>query len=148
MEDKQVPIFPHIVGKYSLLLGKIFPYFMGTNSHKIREYFPTICGTKRICTSPIMVDYLFIYSCYRLTGKDTVRNESQQRSACRCAKSTYIIINQWIESKNGKFGVKSVKDVKGRLFFTPSPKTPVKQSVTNREGCEGKKLNFITELYT
>ncbi|WP_301875049.1 hypothetical protein, partial [Bacteroides caecimuris] len=54
---------------------------------------------KRICTSPVMVDYLFLYSCYRLTGKDTMRNENQQRSACRCAKSRYIIINQRIESK-------------------------------------------------
>ncbi len=65
----------------------------------MREYFPTIYGTKRICTSPVMADYLFLYSCYRLTGKDTMRNENQQRSACRCAKIGYVIINQRIESK-------------------------------------------------
>ena len=26
---------PYIVGKYSLLTGKIFPYFLGINSHNI-----------------------------------------------------------------------------------------------------------------
>ena len=42
--------------------------------------------------------------------------------------------------------VKGVKDVKRRLFLNPSQKAPVKQTVTDREGCEGEKLNFIIEL--
>nr|DAV82479.1 MAG TPA: hypothetical protein [Caudoviricetes sp.] len=40
-----------------------------------------------------------------------------------------------------------MKGVKRRLFFIRSPKTPVKQMITVREGCEGGKLNFIIELY-
>ena len=45
MEGKQVPIVPHIVGKYSLLTGKRFSYIVGINSHNIREHFPIIYGT-------------------------------------------------------------------------------------------------------
>ena len=78
MKEVQIPIVPHIVGKDSLLLGKRFPHFVGTNSHNMREYFPTICGTIGTCTSLVMVDYLFLYSCYRLTGKNTMRNENQK----------------------------------------------------------------------
>ncbi|MFR4194503.1 MAG: hypothetical protein ACLT3K_08205 [Bacteroides ovatus] len=36
-----------------------------------------------------------------------------------------------------------VKDVKKRLFFICSQKTPIKQMITIREGCEGGELNFI-----
>ena len=42
---------PYIVGKYSLLTGKIFPHFLGINSHNIREYFPIIYGTIGTCLS-------------------------------------------------------------------------------------------------
>ena len=33
--------------------------------------------------------------------------------------------------------------VKKRLFFICSQKTPIKQMITIREGCEGGELNFI-----
>ena len=36
-----------------------------------------------------------------------------------------------------------VKSVKKRLFFVCSQKTPIKQMITIREGCEGGELNFI-----
>ena len=36
-----------------------------------------------------------------------------------------------------------VKSVKKRLFFICSQKTPIKQMITIREGCEGGELNFI-----
>ena len=39
-----------------------------------------------------------------------------------------------------------VKGVKKRLFFICSQKTPVKQMITIREGCEGGELNFIGVL--
>ena len=39
-----------------------------------------------------------------------------------------------------------VKGVKKRLFFICSQKTPVKQMITIREGCEGGELNFIEAL--
>ena len=39
-----------------------------------------------------------------------------------------------------------VKSVKKRLFFICSQKTPIKQMITIREGCEGGELNFIGTL--
>ena len=39
-----------------------------------------------------------------------------------------------------------VKSVKIRLFFICSQKTPIKQMVTIREGCEWEKLNLIGAL--
>ena len=36
--------------------------------------------------------------------------------------------------------------VKIRLFFICSQKTPIKQMITIREGCEGGELNFIGTL--
>ena len=39
-----------------------------------------------------------------------------------------------------------VKSVKKRLFFICSQKTPIKQMITIREGCEGGELNFIETL--
>jgi len=36
--------------------------------------------------------------------------------------------------------------VKKRLFFICSQKTPIKQMITIREGCEGGELNFIGTL--
>ena len=39
-----------------------------------------------------------------------------------------------------------VKGVKKRLFFICSQKTPIKQMITIREGCEGEELNFIESL--
>ena len=36
--------------------------------------------------------------------------------------------------------------VKKRLFFVCSQKTPIKQMITIREGCEGGELNFIGTL--
>jgi hypothetical protein len=39
-----------------------------------------------------------------------------------------------------------VKGVKKRLFFICSQKTPIKQMVTVREGCEEGELNFIMAL--
>ncbi|TRX43900.1 hypothetical protein FNW54_16925 [Bacteroides sp. HF-5092] len=36
-----------------------------------------------------------------------------------------------------------VKGVKKRLFFICSQKTPIKQMITIREGCEGGELNFL-----
>ena len=38
------------------------------------------------------------------------------------------------------------KSVKKRLFFVCSQKTPIKQMITIREGCEGGELNFIGTL--
>ncbi|KDS10646.1 hypothetical protein M089_2388 [Bacteroides ovatus str. 3725 D9 iii] len=39
-----------------------------------------------------------------------------------------------------------MKSVKKRLFFVCSQKTPIKQMITIREGCEGGELNFIGTL--
>ena len=39
-----------------------------------------------------------------------------------------------------------VKGVKKRLFFICSQKTPIKQMITIREGCEGGEPNFIGAL--
>lgn len=40
-----------------------------------------------------------------------------------------------------------VKSVKIRLFFICSQKTPVKQMVTIREGCEGIPYSFVLKGY-
>ena len=40
-----------------------------------------------------------------------------------------------------------VKGVKKRLFFIYSQKTPVKQMVTIREGCEGIPYSFVLKGY-
>ena len=39
-----------------------------------------------------------------------------------------------------------VKGVKKRLFFICSQQTPIKQTITIREGCEGGEPNFIGAL--
>ena len=40
-----------------------------------------------------------------------------------------------------------VKSVKIRLFFICSQKTPIKQMVTIREGCEGMLYSFVLKGY-